>query len=192
MAGPQSYKMGCCCEKEQIVKNAEPLVAKVEDTVSLTDILSRTDLDQVSKREVLQGRYVARLSDLYDGDTMTVVLSHDGGKTLESLVVRVMGMDCPELKGITKEAGIAAKHEALRFLGASGAIGLPARAKTRKWFNDNPTMIEIEFVPIKEKWGRYLANVCNSKGEKLGDHLIGKGLAKAYDGGKKDQQEWEE
>lgn len=185
--------MGSCCDKEQttMVKNTEPLI--VAQQQNITTLLQNTNLDTVPKREILQGRFQARLKDLYDGDTMTVVLSHQDGRTqtLESLVIRVFGMDCPELKGSTKEAGQEAKSEALRFLGADGVIGLPMRAKTRDWFNRNPILISLEFVPQKEKWGRYLARVSNFNGKSLGDHLISKGLAKAYDGGKKDQDEWE-
>lgn len=187
--------MGCCNDKEeQKVRPIEPLVAPlVVSTDPRATDLKTVDLDTIPKRGTLQGRYSARLQDLYDGDTMTIVVALDPERPnkLESLVVRVMGMDCPELKGITKEAGTAAKHEALRFLGAAGVVGLPARAKTRDWFNKNPVIITVEFVPVKEKWGRYLAYVSNEKGEKLGDHLISKGLAKPYDGGKKDQEEWE-
>jgi len=177
--------MGCCCDKEgAIIKNTEPLISPPN--------LKTINMDEVPKRATLQGKCVARLQDLYDGDTMTVVVALDPTKPdkFESLIIRVMGMDCPELKGDTKEAGTAAKHEALRFLGAEGVIGLPARAKTRDWFNRNPVMIGLEFVPIKEKWGRYLAYVSNKKGEKLGEYLIARGLAKPYDGGKKDQEEW--
>ena len=184
--------MGCCCGKQdEPVKNTEPLV-KPSERVELNS-LTTVNMDNVPKRSILQGRYIARLQDLYDGDTMTVVVALDPDKPNElvSLVVRVMGMDCPELKGITKEAGTAAKHEALRFLGAEGVVGLPARKQTRDWFSQHPILITLDFVPVKEKWGRYLAYVSNSKGEKLGDHLISKGLAKPYDGGKKDQEEWE-
>lgn len=171
----------CCCIDETIDKNEK-----------LTDILTKIDIDSVPKRAILSGKYRARLADLYDGDTMTIIVSLDNGKTLESLIVRVMGMDCPELKGVTKEAGTEAKNEALRFLGASGVIGLPARTKTRHWFQENPIFINVDFVPEKEKWGRYLAYVYNGNNESLGDHLIAKGLAKVYDGGKKDQEEWKE
>jgi len=197
--------MGSCCDKEsQVVTNSEPLVRDGQKTnqacametrggLSVPTSLVKVDMDTIPKRSILQGRFKARLQDLYDGDTMTIVVALDPTRPehYESLVIRAMGMDCPELKGVTKEAGTAAKNEALRFLGASGVIGLPARGKTRSWFSENPTFIEVEFVPVKEKWGRYLANIYNSKREKLSEHLISKNLAKPYDGGKKDQEEWE-
>jgi endonuclease YncB( thermonuclease family) len=177
--------MGSSCCKEQSVE-------KTETFTDIKKLMLTTNLDTVRKREILQGRYKARVKDIYDGDTMTVVISHDG-KTLESLVIRVYGSDCPELKGATKKAGQEAKDEALRFIGASGAIGLPLRGKTRDWFNKNPVFITVEFVAVKEKFGRYLAKVYDSDGKnELAKHLIGKGLAKAYDGGTKDQDEWAE
>lgn len=189
----------CCEDDTTIIKRrqtstVEPLVPSISTAQVLSPVvdslLRKSDLEKVKKRGVLQGQHKARLSDLYDGDTMTVVVSFDG-KELESLIIRIWGMDCPEMKGPTKKAGQEAKDEALRFLGASGVIGKPARKQTRDWFNQNAVMIDVEFVPVKEKWGRYLAKV-SINGKDLAGHLVGKGLAKAYDGGKKDQDEWED
>jgi micrococcal nuclease len=180
-------KMGSSCCKEESISKSEPLLSQ---SSNIEQLMLTTDLESVKKREIIQGRYKARVKDIYDGDTVTVVVSLDG-KTLESLVIRVYGMDCPELKGATKKAGQEAKEEVLRFIKAEGVIGLPLRGKTRDWFNKNPVFITLEFVPIKEKFGRYLTRVFID-GKNMAEHLIGKGLAKAYDGGTKDQEEWME
>lgn len=138
----------------------------------------------------MDGRYIGRVINMYDGDTLTVAIHNESGK-LESLQIRVMGCDTPELKGSTSEAGIAAKNAALVYLGADDAQGLTNGRKLANYFQENPIFVELQFVPQKEKFGRFLAHVRSPKKEEtLTAHLIRNDLATPYKGGTKDQTQF--
>ena len=153
--------------------------------------LAEINYSEIRDRSIMSGQYQARVIDLYDGDTMTVALFNMDGR-LESLKIRLYGVDTPELKGKTSDAGKAAKAEALRYLGACGCIGKKLGKETALFFRENPCIVCVSFVPEKEKWGRYLAHIRygNSK-VSLAEHLIATGHGNAYDGGTKDQSNFE-
>lgn len=180
-----------CNEKERTLIKKAPYKEKIK--------LDNVDTRTVLPHDYYTGMYSARMADVYDGDTFTVVMNVDEirGKKDSfrpcSFRIRLMGCDCPELKGATKEAGLKAKAEMLRFIGASGAIGLPLYKKTKEWFAENVVIVMIEFAKRKpnegEKFGRQLAHLY-VKGVSLAEHLIDTGNAKPYQGGTKDQSEW--
>lgn len=148
------------------------------------------DFGSLEDRAIMKGKYVARVIGMYDGDTLTVALINESGK-LEKINIRIYGSDTPELKGDTSEAGRRAKNEALTFIGAKGAHNLSNGKKLRDYFTNNPIFVEIECMPIKEKFGRILANVRMPGNDMtLSDYLIEKKLATPYNGGTKDQDEF--
>lgn len=153
--------------------------------------LTEINFDDIQDRSVMTGQFQARVIDLYDGDTMTVALFNNDSR-LESFRIRLYGVDTPELKGKTSDAGKAAKAEALRYLGAHGCIGKKLGRETAIFFREHPCIVNVSFVKEKEKWGRYLAHInCGNNGKTLSEHLIATGHGNVYDGGTKDQSMFE-
>jgi micrococcal nuclease len=52
--------------------------------------------------------YTATVIDVYDGDTITV-LADLGFHTTIKLKIRLFGINTPEIKGVTREAGLVAR-----------------------------------------------------------------------------------
>ena len=110
--------------------------------------------------------YKATVISVHDGDTMTLNLNL-GFEVQFKLVVRLMGIDTPELSGKTKAAAIRSRDR-LRDLVAGGAV-------TVRTFKDS-----------QEKYGRYLADVYVPGVEKsVNQILVDEGLAVPYFGGRK-------
>lgn len=158
--------------------------------------LTQLDLTKVPKKGLISGKYLGRVMRVYDGDTMTVVLSLDGG-SFWAHQIRLYGCDAPEAKGSTKTYAMRAKDEVLHFIGADGAIGKKNGKEMNTWFQSNPVMITVEFMagPIGkvDKYGRDLARlwIDNNKCD-LTTHMINTGLATPYHGGTKDQSQYED
>jgi len=111
--------------------------------------------------------YNARVVRVIDGDT--VVLKIDLGFKFEAeLVCRVYGVNTPEIAGITRDAGLAAKaaNENMLLREAGGVVF------TRTYKSG------------KDKYGRYLADIfyVDAQGVtlKLSEQLIAGGFGKAY------------
>lgn len=165
------------------------------ENLSTAQILSsiRTEVPAFAP---FQGRMEARLIGISDGDTISAIVLLYGQPTM--IKIRVSGIDTPEKKGETAKYGIMATEESFKFFGVSNVYEPNSKyqtARTRKRFlEETNCIIELEFNKIEklsdgEKFGRELAKVYY-KGKSLGDYLIGKGLAKEYKGGKKNQDEW--
>lgn len=149
--------------------------------------LSNIDFAKLENRSIMSGKYIGRVTDMYDGDTMKVALFNESGK-LELLQIRVMGSDTPEMKGDTLVAAKLAKNEALCYIGADEACDLPNGRKMVEYFQHTPIFVELEFVEIREKYGRFLAHVRKpGSSMTLSEHLIKAGFANPYEGGTKDQ-----
>jgi micrococcal nuclease len=90
--------------------------------------------------------YPARCINVVDGDTIDVELDV-GFRSIRTERLRLLGVNCPETKGATREAGLRAK------------------AATMEWLND------VQFAPVRhpfplivetyksDVFGRYLARV---------------------------------
>jgi len=111
--------------------------------------------------------YNAIVSKVYDGNTITVDIDLGFGIWKKKESIRLMGIDTPELRGtfeIEKQKAVEARD----FLHSL-----------------------IMFKPIqivshgKDKYGRYLADVF-FKNVNINQHLIIKGYAREYLGGKKE------
>lgn len=109
----------------------------------------------------------AKVLKVYDGDTITIAAFHDGNFCRFN--VRIFGIDCDEIKGgteITKRNAQLAKQYV-------SALVLNK-------------IVDIEIMnDIHEKFGRLLAKV-SINGISVADKLLSLGLARPYDGGKKD------
>jgi len=53
--------------------------------------------------------YSAFVTDVYDGDTITINIDLGFGMKMEKVKLRVFGIDTPELRGPEKKAGIVAR-----------------------------------------------------------------------------------
>lgn len=110
----------------------------------------------------------AKVIKVYDGDTITIAAPHDGNFC--KFNVRIFGIDCDEIKGGTEET----KHNAKLAKRYVSALILDK-------------IIDIEVINDEhEKFGRLLAKV-SIDGTSVADKLLSLGLARAYDGGKKDE-----
>lgn len=115
-------------------------------------------------QEALQNVSVA---SVYDGDTFKINLNCSLSVYCEKVPVRVLGVDCPEIKGKTeKEKRLAQK----------------AKAFTKKFLADGPVSLEN---CGRDKYFRLLCAVKNAQGQNLADELIKRKLGYAYYGGKK-------
>lgn len=112
-------------------------------------------------------QYKTKILKVYDGDTCTASL--DCGLNITcTLVLRLLGIDTPEIRGKTKEQGI----------------------KVRNFVRRRILNKQVEIETEKQgKYGRYLAIVhyFDKKGSliNLNQELIDKGFAKPYFGGKR-------
>jgi len=120
-------------------------------------------------------RYVPRITsglvtNVYDGDTFTVVSRVVGDPTLYKFSVRIAGIDCPELRSkipSEKEAAALAKDRVENLIYARH--------------------VKLENVRT-EKYGRILADVYvdyDGGGVSVGNFLIREKLAVKYDGKRK-------
>lgn len=105
--------------------------------------------------------YAAKLERVVDGDTYELMVDL-GCSTWVKITVRLLGVNCPEVHGETREAGLAATEEA------------------RRWFADHPDLvIELRKEPKKrvDAFRRYLALIYGMNGPEgeqssLSEHLL--------------------
>lgn len=131
-------------------------------------LLALTATAQATPRqETLAGPITGSVVSIYDGDTVNVRLHAWIGQQLET-AVRIDGIDTPEIHGkCASERGKAQEARAeLEILLENGKVVL--------------TNIRLEKYA-----GRVLATVATQDGTSIADHLIGKGLARAYHGKKR-------
>ena len=110
--------------------------------------------------EALLYHYRVRVTRVIDGDSFVADIDLGFRVWLRNITVRVLGVDCPELTGPTRAAGLAARGEADAWL-SSG----PVTVRTHLRDTDN--------------FGRVLAEVWRD-GNSLADHLINAGAAVPY------------
>ncbi len=107
------------------------------------------------------------IASVYDGDTFKINLNCSMSVYCEKVPVRVLGVDCPEIKGKTK------KEKAL--------------AQKAKTFTKN--FLENDTISLsncsRDKYFRLLCAVSNSHGQDLAEELIKHNLGYSYYGGKK-------
>ena len=135
------------------------------------------DLTYEGCRSFVPDLRMAKVVKVYDGDTIHLgYLDHQGRPTRISC--RIYGIDTPELRTSDENEKAAAKYAARVVAGIClGKI--------------------VEVVPRgMDKYGRLLADIRVPAIEGLesaidvGAHLLGIGMAVAYDGGTKQQVDW--
>lgn len=117
--------------------------------------------------EVLAGPYQAQVERVIDGDSLLVRVRIWLGQEV-STIVRIRGVDAPELKGSCAEERAGAE-EARRFIEETLRDG-------------GVVLVAIE----NDKFGgRVIAQVFADGGTDVGAALVGAGLARHYDGGRR-------
>jgi micrococcal nuclease len=119
-------------------------------------------------RPTLADRYVyaARCVQVIDGDTLD--LDIDLGMYFRvTKRVRLKGIDTPELRGKDKDRAVA------------------ARTEVTIWTDGVALLIRTE-LDETDKYGRLLADIwVDGLATSLSDHLVARGLARRYDGGRR-------
>jgi len=120
--------------------------------------------DEMPSEEALKDISVV---SVYDGDTFKINLNCSRAVYCEKVPVRVLGVDCPEIKGKTeKEKQLAQK----------------AKAFTKNFLADGPISLTD---CSRDKYFRLLCKVQNAQGQDLAKELIKRDLGYAYSGGTK-------
>lgn len=105
--------------------------------------------------------YKALITDVYDGDTITVDLDLGLGVWLRGQRIRLTGINAPEMRGRSSQAGVRSR-DALRML----ALGKEAVIRTEK--------------DKTEKYGRWLGTVLIDN-KNLNEFMVETGLAERYE-----------
>lgn len=104
--------------------------------------------------------YSAYVTGVYDGDTITVDIDLGFDIILKNQKIRLIGINAPEVRGITREDGIKSRNR-LRELILKKKI-------TLETIKDK-----------KEKYGRFLGKIYLN-GVYINDQLISEGFAEQY------------
>jgi micrococcal nuclease len=101
-----------------------------------------------------------------DGDTLDLDIDLGFHVTIRQRV-RLRGIDTPELRGKDKDRAVA------------------ARTEVTIWTDGVELLIRTE-LDETDKYGRLLADIwVDGLATSLSDHLVGRGLARRYDGGRR-------
>jgi endonuclease YncB( thermonuclease family) len=134
--------------------------------------------------EVLQGPVVARMIRVIDGDSLEVEAKIWLGQSLR-IQVRLEVVDTPELRGACKaEKALAqrAKAELSQLFEASGEekpVLLLYDIRNDKYGGRVLARVHLAETPADEKQRRL------ENGRDLGQHLLSRGLARPYNGGRR-------
>lgn len=108
--------------------------------------------------------YRAKVTKVYDGDTITVDIDLGFGIVMKEQTIRLLGIDAPEIRGEDRQKGLSSRS----FLADRIPIGSVVIMKTVK--------------DRKEKYGRYLATIYYGDTlVNLNEEIIANGHAKVYE-----------
>lgn len=182
--------MGCCASKKSKPKSRDiPILTGTNaGTVRIKNRKPPKDneLDNIDPKTVPtvphQGKIIsAKVTDVYDGDTITVVFRF--GDDFMKIRIRIVGVDAPEVKvrGQGRGKMVLLEEEAGRYI----------REKVKKMIDQKT--IQVRF----DKWDKYGGRVIGSvilpppsKHTTLTEWLMSKKYAKEYFGKKK--EDWTE
>jgi micrococcal nuclease len=125
-------------------------------------------MSDIQTRPTFTDRYVyaARCVQVIDGDTLDLDIDLGFHVTIRQRV-RLRGIDTPELRGEDKDRAVA------------------ARTEVTIWADGAELLIRTE-LDATDKYGRMLADLwVDGLATSLSDHLVGRGLARRYDGGRR-------
>ena len=133
------------------------------------------DLEKVPLFSLKGKRFVAKPSNIYDGDTFSVIFEHNGN--FIKYRCRCLGYDTPEMKPLKSNENRLIEKE----------LAIKAKLKFEELLNKHETkMVKIDCFDF-DKYGRLLVTVWNMVDEKsINDIMVDEGYGKVYDGGKKE------
>ena len=105
--------------------------------------------------------YKARVTRVYDGDTITVDIDLGFFVVLKNQTIRLFGLDAPEIRGEERDAGLVSK----RWL----------RSKV-----ENQDIIIRTVKDAKGKYGRWIGTILLTEGDEqinINDEMIKTGMA---------------
>lgn len=113
-------------------------------------------------RELLKFKYPEvtpfRIIDIYDGDTLTIAVPVD--KKLCSVRIRLLGINCPEIRGDERELGIRCRDVVCKYLDPNFTMKQLKKKEIQDWFEERKVYCNVLFHDVQtEKYGRYLATV---------------------------------
>ena len=157
-------------------------------SVNELTVLTNIDISNIKARTFAGQRRLAKVVDVYDGDTITIVCKLDKTETYRRYKLRLAGIDAPEKKPsktiANRDLHIKAAGKVTELLTTKlGGIG---------------SVIEVEFIQ-EEKFGRTMGTVWTieqttgcmhtrsswHRKENVNEWLIKNSFVKAYDGDKK-------
>lgn len=118
----------------------------------------------------ISGVYTAKVVNVYDGDTVHAVMRFNG--KFQKFSVRIYGIDTPERK--VK-------------MGTPDRDSLKAAAELARMEVVRLVLNKIVVLKCRgfDKYGRLLANIVTREGVDVSQHLLSRGMAVPYFGGKK-------
>lgn len=136
--------------------------------------------------------YTARLVDVHDGDTVTVIAEVFPAVVFQ-LHVRLLGIDCPEMTSKTPAVKEMAERARLRLVSllTGGAVVVPHAGHLTRGEMMTLLQRDVHLIRVRchdmDKYGRVLAEVSQSDAQPhAGTVLLQEGLARPYGGGTKD------
>lgn len=130
----------------------------------------------------------ARLVNVYDGDTLTVILKLD--ERMCKMQVRLKGIDAYEMNGKNKTKAIAAKLYLIKCLTGIHLEQNVSRIELIRMLDDEVYLIYLKCNGF-DKYGRLLAEVSTCKEDfsnyNVSNVLVQRGFAREYFGGQKDK-----
>jgi endonuclease YncB( thermonuclease family) len=146
--------------------------------------VAATAATAAKESEVLQGQVVVRMIRVIDGDSLEVEARIWLGQSLR-IQVRLEGIDAPELRGACNgEKALAqrAKAELSQLFEARGEeepVLLLYDIRNDKYGGRALARVHLAKTPADEKKPRL------EDGRDLGQHLLSRGLARPYEGGRR-------
>lgn len=148
-----------------------------EHDLTVQKLLSEIDIKNVKELKPFKGKYIARVIDVHDGDSLKAIIFNDFGMPIV-VEIRLYGADAfeitkktvkkragetdaslkhrEEISQFVKELGVKGKAEALRFIGASGILDKngnppPNGKKTQDYFVQNYISVILEVIDPENK-----------------------------------------
>lgn len=140
--------------------------------------------------KLIGNKNFCRVVDIYDGDTLTVVLNIFDSHYYK-FNVRLSGIDTCEMRSVndeTKEKAIQARNKLFQLITTENYnnYNFSTKKELKHFFDNNIFLIWIECEDF-DKYGRLLANLYKNKNDTLSfsQILINEKLAYSYNGDRK-------